>query len=1161
MSSIDTTDTTAPEAVDAFIARWGAVQSKGGNETANLQPFIIELCELLDLPRPDVAGSQHTDNAYVFERKLTEYFADGGQTPRKVDCYRRACFVLEGKDTGKTVGSGGWDTAILKARQQAENYVRCLPPEEGRPPFIIIADVGRALTLYAEFSCTGGNYVAFPDPRSHTITLEQLRDPLMRERLRLVWLDPLRLDPTRYAGQVTRGIADQLARLAKSLEEESGQEPEAVASFLMRCLFTMFAQNVGLLPERSFTALLERLQVKPESFAPQLRSLWLTMNTGGFAPALDVEVLQFNGGLFADPQVIALNAAQIGQLLEAARADWRHVEPAIFGTLLERALNPRERHKLGAHYTPRAYVERLVWPTVIEPLRAEWMETQSAVLACEREGKRKDAIAELRAFHQQLCTTRILDPACGSGNFLYVAFEHMKRLESEVLETLSGLLKARAFDLKGLTVDPRQFLGLEINPRAARIAEMVLWIGYLQWHFRTYGAVNPPTPVLRDAHNIQHQDALIEYDAVEPLRDAHGQPVTRWDGMTKKISATTGELIPDDAAQVAQVRYVQPRRAAWPEADYIVGNPPFIGAATMRGTLGDGYVEAVRGTWPEVPESADFVMYWWHLAAEAVRAGRAKRFGFITTNSIRQTFNRRVIQAQLAAQPPLALTFAIPDHPWVDAADGAAVRIAMTAGIAGECEGRLLQVRSEHASDADAVQIALQERSGRIFADLTIGANVAGAQPLRANQNVSQRGFELGNAGFIVTAEEAAALGLGRMVELERFIRSYRNGRDLTDKPRGVMAIDLFGLTVEIVRERFPEVYQWLLERVKPEREQNRDPRLQRQWWLHRRSREDLRNMLAGLPRYIATVETTKHRIFQFLDAAILPDNMLVNIASDEAFILGILSSRVHVIWALATGGTLENRPRYNKTLCFETFPFPDATVEQIATIRDLAEQLDAHRKRQQAAHPDLTLTAMYNVLEKLRAGEELNAKDKIIHAHGLTSVLAELHDQLDRAVFAAYGWDDLAERLVGQPEATTPRPDKSAAQTDAEDLLLQRLVALNASRIAEETSGQIRWLRPAYQHPSATAAPEQTQADLNASNLDAAPSVTAATKRTWPKNLREQIAAVRDSLGDQALTLDAIVAQFRSPKTTAPKIANVLAALEDLGRISRDGERYRVVG
>ena len=628
--------------------------------------------------------------------------------------------------------------------------------------------------------------------------------------------------------------------------------------------------------------------------------------------------------------------------------------------------------------------------------------------------------------------------------------------------------------------------------------------------------------------------------------------------------------MPDEACQVEQLRYLAPRRAAWPKADYIVGNPPFIGAATMRRALGDGYVDAVRGTWTAVPESADFVMYWWHIAGEAVRAGQARRFGFITTNSLRQTFNRRVVQAQLEAKPPLSLAFAIPDHPWVDAADGAAVRIAMTVGAAGEGEGRLLTVTEERETQQDEVEVALRERGGRLFADLNIGADVAGARPLKANLGLSSPGVKLHGAGFIVTPNEAAQLGLGALPGLERHIRAYRNGRDLADRPRGVHVIDLFGLSADEVRAQYPATYQWVLERVKPERDQNNRATYRDNWWVFGEARRDWRAMASGLSRYIATIETTKHRVFQFLDAAILPDNKLINIAVADALLLGILSSRVHIAWSFKAGSWLGvgNDSVYVKTACFEKFPFPAPTPAQADAIRQLAEQIDAHRKRQQAAHPGLALTGLYNVLEKLRSGEALGAKDKALHEQGLVSVLRTLHDELDRAVFAAYGWADLADALVGLPGATTPLPDKPDTQAAAEEELLARLVALNAARAAEEAQGQVRWLRPAYQHPGRAAPGPQAAIDTpdDASPEPAAAVGTAGTvgklaaaaaaKAAWPKTMRDQIAAVLASLHPAPLAAAAVAATFkRSPMAS---VQAVLDALEDLGRVHQDAGLYR---
>ena len=689
---------------------------------------------------------------------------------------------------------------------------------------------------------------------------------------------------------------------------------------------------------------------------------------------------------------------------------------------------------------------------------------------------------------------------------------------------------------------------------------MVLRIGYLQWHFRTHGSVQLPQPVLRDFRNIENRDALITYADRVRVTDDTGRPVTRWDGITTQTSPITGEPIPDESAQIEQYRYVEPAKAVWPRADYIVGNPPFIGAATMRRALGDGYVDAVRNTWPEVPESADFVMHWWHIAAEAVRAGSARRFGFITTNSIRQTFNRRVVQAQLDAKAPLTLAFAIADHPWVDAADGAAVRIAMTVGTADDADGTLQRVTRERETGEDEVEVALDERRGKLFADLKVGPDIVSANALASNGNISSRGMQLIGSGFIVTPDEAARLGLGTTAGLEQHIRAYRNGRDLADRPRGVMLIDLFGLNANAVRERFPAVYQWVLERVKPEREAKAHTKdgagYAKFWWLFGKPRQELRKMLSGLPRFIATIETTKHRSFQFLESAVLPDNMLVCTALDDGFTLGILSSRIHVAWALAAGGTLENRPRYNKSVCFETFPFPDATPTQQERIRDLAEQLDAHRKHQQAAHDDLTLTGMYNVLETLRRGEPLTAKDKTIHEQGLVSVLRELHDALDAAVFDAYGWGDLAPALVGRPGATTPLPDKPAAQAAAEEALLSRLVALNAARAAEEARGVVRWLRPDYQNPQAGAAAVEQQTDLDIAQRDGGLKPARQGKAAWPQAMHAQVAAVRAALGREAQSVETIAAGFKRKPVAA--VRAVLLSLEALGLATRDGEGFQ---
>ena len=1146
--------------VEAFIARWQGVTA---SELSTSQSFLIDLCELLDVPRPHPTPEQD----YMFERPLTFQHADGSKSAGRVDLYRRGAFVLESKKLKAGAHTKGFDEAMLRAHSQAQNYARALPAAEGRPPFLVVVDVGHRIELYSEFSRSGGSYVPFPDPRSHRIALDDLRKPEILDRLRRLWLDPLSLDPSREAARVTREIAAQLADLAKSLER-SGHAPDAVAQFLMRCLFTMFAEDVRLLPKDSFRDLLTAHAHTPDVAMRMVKQLWKDMDGGGFSAVLAGDVLKFNGKLFKQPDTLPLDTAQIQLLIEAASAKWEHVEPAIFGTLLERALSPGERHKLGAHYTPRAYVERLVLPTVIEPLRAEWSDAQAAALTLAAEGKPDDAVAQLLKFHHRLCNVRVLDPACGSGNFLYVTLEHLKRLEGEVLNALdeigyrqSGLALGgeRADAQGGETVDPHNLLGIELNPRAAAIAEVVLWIGYLQWHFRTRGDVNPPIPVIRDFRNIENRDAVLAHDGMAYVTDAAGVPVTRWDGETMKVSPVTGEKIPDETARKQVEKYLNPRKAAWPQADFVVGNPPFIGASTMRRALGDGYVDALRGAWPDVPESADFVMYWWDHAAMQTRQGALQRFGLITTNSIRQAFNRRVLEPHLGDKNgPLSLVFAIPDHPWVDTADGAAVRISMTVGSKGTGAAVLREVVDERDGGAE-VAVTLRERRGLIHGDLRTGANVAAATTLRANQGLSCPGMKLHGAGFIVATETAAKLGLGSIQGVERHIRPYRNGRDLTDKPRDVLVIDLYGLGADEVRQRFPAIYQHLLEHVKPERDAKAHTKdgagYARSWWLHGKPRQELRRSLIGLTRYIATVETAKHRTFQFLDAGIAPDNKLIAIALDDAYTLGILSSGMHVTWAIASGSRLGvgNDPVYVKTACFEKFPFPDAAMQQHARIRDLAEHLDTHRKRQQTQHPGLTLTGMYNVLEKLRSGEPLTVKERAIHEHGLVSVLRQIHDDLDAAVLNAYGWSDLLPllRIAHGNDVTAEGQTRDDARRAFDDAILERLVALNAERAAEEARGHIRWLRPEFQNPQATNAPQQTELETRATPDEdtALTAIPVGKPIAWPKDAVEQVRTVADLLASSPvpLSLDEIGNRFtaRGPwKKRLPQLVEMLVAL-----------------
>jgi hypothetical protein len=1106
--------------LEAFTARWSA---SGDAERANKDSFLNELCDVLGVERPHPKTGDPAKDLYVFEKGVPRTRA-GSLSTGQVDLYKAGCFLLEAKQASlagpKRRDTPAWNQMMNDAHGQALGYAAHL---DSPPPFLLICDIGHCFDVYASFDGTG-YYRAFPDGHRKRIFLRDLANHA--DLLRAIWTDPYSLDTSKHTAAVTREIAAQIAALARALES-AGQDPERVAKFLMRCLFTMFAEDVGLLPGKLFSKALETYWLpNPASFPPGVGWLWKAMYEG--SDYLTGKLLRFGGGLFKSQDAIPLTREQLILLRTAAESDWSQVDPSIFGTLLERALSPRERHRLGAHYTPRAYVERLVKPTIEEPLRGDWNLVRAEVRELVEQGKVEEAQKRVLELHHMLCRTRVLDPACGTGNFLYVTLDLFKRLESEVLALLSELgYKQIGLEMRDYRVTPEQFLGIEVKRWAKEIAELVLWIGYLQWQVRQPGgALTVPQPVLRDYGNIQCRDAVLAYDREELLLDEKGKPVTRWDGETMKVSPVTGEKIPDEDARMPVYRYVNSRQSEWPAASFIIGNPPYVGNKRMRLMLGDGYVEALRRAHSDVPDTADYVMYWWDRAARLVSEGKVRRFGLITTNSITQALSRAVVARWLNSKEGVGIVFAVPDHPWVDSLDGAAVRIAMTVGAKGEVVGRLFVVTSELYDNNEDIQVAFQEKTGRILANLSVGVSVLETFYLQANKGLSTQGLIPLGDGFKLEREELESFGLAPD-RLPEVVRPYISGRDLAQRANEKWIIDFFGMTESEAREAYPSLWQRVYDTVKPERDQNKREIRRRNWWLFGENQPRLRRGVKGIPRYIATIETAKHRPFIFLSSRICPDHKLYVIASEDAWILGILSSRIHSVWALVAGGTLEDRPTWTNTTCFLPFPFPACGAEQKQLVRSLGEALDAHRKRQQSQHPDLTVTGMYNVLEKLRSSEPLTEKDCVIHEQGLVSILKQIHDDLDAAVFEAYGWPPTL--------------------TDEE--ILERLVALNQERAEEEKRGLVRWLRPEFQNPEGAKA--ATQVSLVEAGLEAAEPAKAvngkkAAKLAWPKDLPARVVAARDLLAELGkVTADDFPRRFKGVQPDkAEKLLESLAAV-----------------
>jgi hypothetical protein len=1154
--------------VEAFATRWTA--RPGGSERANYALFLVELCDLIGVGRPDPAGGETERNDYVFERAVRFRHDDGSTSPGRIDLYKKGCFVLEAKQSKKREkggevyeqlafvlesgrGTGAalldrprvkanskpqlstWDAFMRSARKQAENYARAL---DEWPPFLIVVDVGHVIELYADFSRQGKNYAQFPDRNFFRIGMDDLRSSDVRARLKAVWEDPFSLDPAKHAAEVTQDIAALLAKMTQTMERRApsdnpvlkGEWAFKVSKFLMRCIFAMFAEDVSLLPKGAFLKLIEQHKGKANRFHFAANDFFATMDRGGYSPAIQEDIKKFNGGLFREVISVEITEDELTLLEKAARRDWRAVEPAIFGTLLEQALTERDRAKLGAHYTPRAYVERLVVPTIIEPLREDWDVVQSEAIGKLLDGDEKGAREAIKRFHDKLCDTRVLDPACGTGNFLYVSMELMKRLEGEVLDFLKELGETSE-PLR--TVDPHQFLGIERNPCAVPIAELVLWIGYIQWWFRTRERKVIAGTILKDFGTVQEGDAVLAFDKQELLRDEHGRPITRQDPHAVKLHPITGEEIPNPDAKLEIFCYVNPRPAEWPEAEFVVGNPPFIGGKDLRKELGEGYTKALWLSRGKKSDSIDYVMYWWDHAATLLTRKITKlgRFGFITTNSITQKFSRRVLQKHL--QPaggnalPLSLVFAVPDHPWQKAPKKAAVRIAMTVAEKGGRSGRLAQVVEEEDLETDQPKIEFGIHEGRINADLSLGVDLTGLSELKALIGLSSPGVKLHGDGFIVTPSQAASLGLGRTANLDTVIKPYLHNRDLKSRPRGVMVIDLYGLSEEQVRKKFTSVYQWVLDRVKPQRDLNPRGVYGRLWWIFGEPRAVLRPAIEGLDRIIVAGETIHHRFFEFFPTSTIADNMIRVIASDDAYVLGVLSSQLHTLFSLRKGGWLGqgNDPRYQSE-CFSTFPFPTATELKQESIRELSEELDTLRKRVLAEHKFLTMTKLYNVREKLRSGSPFDDSEKAIHDAGCVGVIHELHNKIDAAVAEAYDWP----------------PDLPNEE------LLSRLVALNKERTEEEKRGIIRWLRPDYQAGRAKARAEkeeQIEADLELPKA-AAPEL--------PRDDAALVATLREALRVIGKPTEAkdIAQRFRDGVRASRRVERGLRLLAAAGVVRR---------
>ena len=911
-----------------FAQKWADNER---TERAASQEHFIDLCRMLGVPTPNEADP--TGDWYAFEKGAEKTLGGDGFA----DVWKRGCFAWEYKGKHKDLAAAYQQ--LLQYREALEN-----------PPLLVVCDLDR-FEIHTNFTNTPALVHCFDLKR----LLAEPAEPLAL--LRAVMEHPEQLRPGTTRDELTAAAAKQFASLAEQLRDRA-HEPHQVAHFLNKLLFCMFAEDSGLLPDGLLARLAAAAHDGPAVFADGLSGLFAKMSQGGGLFGAE-RIEWFNGGLFDSGEVLPLSAQEIRLVEQVSRLDWSQVEPAIFGTLFERGLDPDKRSQLGAHYTDRASIMRLIEPVLLEPLRDDLEETKARVERLLAEGGKvtartpadRNPVAIFNAFLTRLRAVRVLDPACGSGNFLYLALLALKDLEREAILWGSLTLK---IPMEFPQIGPAAVMGIECNAYAAELARVVIWIGEIQWML-AHGFAYLRDPILKPLDSIREQDAVLD--------------------------------LSDPAC---------PREPAWPDATVIIGNPPFIGGKLMRANLGDEYVDSLFAVYDgRVPREADLVCYWHEKARAMVEEGHARRVGLLATQGIRGGANRRVLE-RIKSSGDIFLAWS--DEPWV--LDGAAVHISFL----GYDDG------SEQARQLNGVPVA------QINADLTSGIDLTRARRLPQNRGIAFMGDTKGGP-FDVSAEIAKRLLASPNPDgrsSEDVVRPWVNGLDITRRPRDMWIID-FGTDMPIEEAALYEApFEYVREHVKPRRERSRSTIAE--WWLHERRREDMRSALDGLERYIGTPNVTKHRLFVWLSKETLPDHQLIVFARDDDYFFGVLHARPHELWSLRLGTQLETRPRYTPSSTFETFPFPIApSPGAVGDVASAAAELVRLREgwlNPPSASPaelaQRTLTNLYN---------------------SRPTWLLHTHEQLDRAVHAAYGWPypldngDILERLLDLNfERTEPR-------------------------------------------------------------------------------------------------------------------------------------------
>src|SRR5579871_2002169 len=957
----------APMTPLAFINKWKRASL---NERQTAQEHFIDLCHLFGHPTP--SEDDPIGDRFAFEKGATKVGGGKGFA----DVWKKDYFAWEYKRRNSNL-----DDAL-------NQLIRYAPALES-PPLQVVCDIEH-FRIHTAWTNTV--------PAKYEIRLDELTDPGPREILRNVFYDPEKLKPTKTRAAITTEAADKFSAIALRLQGRG--TPEDIAHFVNQLVFCFFANSVKLLPDDLFPKLLKQSSQKPERAQRYLSKLFAAMESGGDFDLNDIA--WFNGGLFDGRRALPLDDGDIGLLVAAASLDWSLIDPSIFGTLFERFLDPDKRAQIGAHYTDRDKIIKLIEPVILRPLRAEWENAKTEIRKLlsgqtkppmrakpNRRMTPLEAAEETRfRYLERLRNLRILDPACGSGNFLYLALQGVKDIENKANLECEMLGLSPQLPIIG----PEILRGIEINPLAAELARTTIWIGDIQWRIRN-GIYAKPRPILRKLDAIECRDALLA--ATPLLLEAPERPQRK--ARSKPPNARSKHI-----------------EAGWPAAEFIVGNPPFLGIRLMRNGLGDKAVDQLFEIYEgRVSREADLVVYWFEKARAMLKTGQSKRIGLVATNSIRAGANRRIID-QIAAESKIFDAWS--DEPWV--IDGAAVRVSLVCFGFGQ----------------DVVRLNGKVTT-KINSDLTTGSlNFTNIKRLSENMEIAYMGDTKGGS-FDVPGELAREWLRQPQNPNGRpnsdVVRPWRNGMDLTRRPRDMWLIDFGWQMSERDAALYHAPFQYVKEHVLPERLKNRRETYKSNWWRHVEPRPAFRVAMQAHKRYLATPRVAKHRIFVWLESAIIPDSRAFGfIRSDDTF-FGVLHSRFHEAWSLRTCSWhgVGNDTTYNSAGVFETFPFPEGLTPNIPLARYAADPraiaiADAARRLDELRNAWLNPPDLVRVEPEVVRGypDRILPKDTvaaaILRGRTLTNLynerpqwLVNAHRDLDDAVAAAYGWPaDISE-------------------------------------------------------------------------------------------------------------------------------------------------------